>query len=80
MERTPEQCCQGYSDSQKAREGDRWDKHLSNSLDDQQMEGQDQSKGGIKRKEPLRKSGLRNRREMMVASRTNPVIQSERNI
>ena len=46
-EMTPEQyhlvCC----NSQLVEEGDRWDKHSSNNMHDQQMDGQDQWKGGI---------------------------------
>ena len=42
---TPEQYCLGYCNSQKVWEGDRWDKHSSSDLHDQQIEGQDQLKG-----------------------------------
>ena len=47
MEKTPEQCCIGRPNSQRAYEGVRWDKHLSSGLDDWQVEGQDYSKENI---------------------------------
>ena len=39
MEKTPKQCCLGYPNSQRAKEGVWWDKHLGSGLDGQQMEG-----------------------------------------
>ena len=44
---TLEQYCLGCRNSQKVWEGGRWDKHSSNDLHDQQMEGQDQLKEDI---------------------------------
>ena len=47
VEKTSEQCYLGYRNSQRAREGGWWDKYLSKGLDDQQVEGEDDSKEDI---------------------------------
>ena len=47
VEKIPKQCCVGYPNSQRAREGVRCDKHSTSGLEDQQMEGQDQREGDI---------------------------------
>jgi len=47
VKKTSEQYCLGCPNSQKAWESVWWDKHLSNGLDDQQIEGQDHLKGAI---------------------------------
>ena len=44
---TPEQCYLGCYSSQKVWESHWWDKHSSSDLHDQQMESQDQLRGGI---------------------------------
>ena len=47
VEKTSEQRCLSYRNSQKAKEGVWQDKYLSNSLDDQQVEDQDDQCGVI---------------------------------
>jgi len=47
VKKTFEQCYLDYYNSQKAREGGWWDKYLSRSSDDQQVEGEDDSKEDI---------------------------------
>ena len=47
MEKTFEQCYLGYRNSQKGREDGWWDKYSSKGLDDQQVEGEDDSKEDI---------------------------------
>ena len=47
VEKTPEQCCLSYQNSQGIWEGVWWDKHSNSGLDDQQMEGQDHLKRAI---------------------------------
>ena len=47
VEKTSEQCYLGYRNSQRVREDGRWDKYLSKSSDDQQVEGEDDSKEDI---------------------------------
>ena len=42
-----ESCYLGYPNSQRVREGVRWDRHSSSSLDDQQVEGEDCPKRAI---------------------------------
>ena len=37
VEKTPEQYCLDYNNSQKAREGVWWDRYLSEGTDDQQV-------------------------------------------
>ena len=37
VEKTLEQCCLGHPNSQRAREGVRWDKYSSSGLNDQQV-------------------------------------------
>ena len=44
MEKTLKKCYIGYLNSQEASKGVRYDKHSSDDLDDQQMEGQDHQK------------------------------------
>ena len=39
VEKTPEQYCFGFRNSQKIWEGVWWDKHSSSGMHDQQMEG-----------------------------------------
>ena len=47
VEKTFEQCYLGYHNSQRVREGDWWDKYSSKGSDDQQVEGEDDSKEDI---------------------------------
>ena len=47
VEKTPEQYCFGFRNSQKIWEGVWWDKHSSSGMHDQQMEGQDEKKDAI---------------------------------
>ena len=47
MEKMSEQWYLGYCNSQRAREIDWWDKYLSKGSDDQQVEGEDDSKEAI---------------------------------
>ena len=44
VEKTSEQCYLGYRNSQKVRESGWWDKYSSKGSDDQQVEGEDDSK------------------------------------
>ena len=37
VEKTPEQCCINYHNSQKTKEGVWWDRHSSKVLNDQQV-------------------------------------------
>ena len=47
VEKTPEQCCIDYHNSQKAKDDVWWDKHSSKSSNDQQIKDQDGPKGAI---------------------------------
>ena len=47
VEKTSKQCYLGYRNSQRAREGDWWDKYSSKGSDDQQVDGEDDSKEAI---------------------------------
>ena len=47
VKKTSEQCYLGYRNSQKGREDGWWDKYSSKGLDDQQVEGEDDSKEDI---------------------------------
>ena len=47
MEKTFEQCYLGYRNSQRAKEGVWWDKYTSRDSNDQQVEGEDNSKEDI---------------------------------
>jgi len=47
VERTCEQCCLGYHNSQKDGGDVRWDRHSSEGPDDQQMYGPDDFKRAI---------------------------------
>ena len=47
VEKTSEQCYLGYRNSQRAREGGWWDKYSSKGSDDQQVDGEDDSKEAI---------------------------------
>ena len=47
VEKTSEQCYLGYRNLQSAREGGWWDKYSSRGLDNQQVEGEDDSKEDI---------------------------------
>ena len=44
MDKTPEQYCIDYPNTQRAWEGVQWDKYSSSGLDGQQVEGQDRLK------------------------------------
>ena len=41
VEKTSEQCCLGYHNSQKTKEGVWWDKHLGEGSNDRQVQDQD---------------------------------------
>ena len=47
VEKTSEQYYLGYRNSQRVREGGWWDKYLSRGSDNQQVEGQDDTKEDI---------------------------------
>ena len=47
VEKTSEQYYLGYRNSQRAREGGWWGKYSSKGLDDQQVDGEDDSKEAI---------------------------------
>ena len=47
VEKTSEQCYLGYFNSQRARKGGWWDKYLSRGSDNQQVEGEDDTKENI---------------------------------
>ena len=47
VKRTCEQCCLGYHSSQRDGGDVRWDGHLSEGPNDQQMQGFDDFKGAI---------------------------------
>ena len=47
VKKTSEQCYLSYRNSQRVREGGWWDKYSSKGSDDQQVEGEDDSKEAI---------------------------------
>ena len=47
VEKTSEQCCLGYHNLQKAKEGVWWDMYSSKGLDDQQVYDEDDLDGAI---------------------------------